>query len=142
MNLPAAGWLGVRRRRLGMPPVVRFGPPRGSDHTILGRAQTALGLYAQRPGLTIVIFGLQVCAVSGTLEALNPGNYWIPFEDVSCAVAPTAVAVAVAVAAHRSRIANAGKAATPAADAAAVPPAAPSGNTPTPRPEPGALDPA
>ena len=96
MNLPAAGWLGGRRHRPGMPPVVRFGVPRGSDHTILGRAQTALGLYARRPGLTIVTFGLLVCAVSGTLELLNPGNYWVLFEDVSCAVAPTAAAVSVA----------------------------------------------
>jgi len=49
---------------------------------------------AQRPGLTIVILGFLVCAASGALELLNPGNYWVLFEDVSCAVAPTAAAVA------------------------------------------------
>jgi EAL domain-containing protein (putative c-di-GMP-specific phosphodiesterase class I) len=84
-----------------MPPVVRFGARRGQGHAILGRAQDALGLYAQRPGLTIVILGFLVCAASGALELLNPGNYWVLFEDVSCAVAPTAAAVAVGVAAVR-----------------------------------------
>ncbi len=84
-----------------MPPVIGFGVRRGPGHTVLGRMQDALGLHAQRPGVTIVIFGFLLCAASGALELLNPRNYWVLFEDVSCGVAPAAAAVAVAIAATR-----------------------------------------
>ena len=55
----------------------------------------------RRPGLVLLTVGLVVVTVSGTLELLNPGNYWILFEDVSCGVAPCAAALAVAIAASR-----------------------------------------
>lgn len=49
--------------------------------------------------MTIVTLGLVVLAVSGVLELLNPRNYWILFEDISCAVVPAIAALALAVAA-------------------------------------------
>ena len=42
--------------------------------------------------------GLIVTVVSSLLELLNPGNYWLLFEDISCAVAPGTAAAAVLIA--------------------------------------------
>ena len=42
--------------------------------------------------------GLIVTAFSSLLEFLNPGNHWLLFEDISCAVAPTAAAAALLIA--------------------------------------------
>ena len=44
--------------------------------------------------------GLIVTAVSSLLEFLNPGNNWLLFEDISCAVAPMTAAGAVLIAAR------------------------------------------
>ena len=101
MNLPAAGWLGVRRRRTELPVVASLRVRRALGPTILSRARDVLGLSARRPGLTIAVCGLVVCVASGLLELLNPGNYWVLFEDVSCSVGPAAAGLAVAVAAVR-----------------------------------------
>jgi EAL domain-containing protein (putative c-di-GMP-specific phosphodiesterase class I) len=101
MNLPAAGWLGVRRRRPDMRPAAHVGARHGLRYSIRGRSRILLGLTYQRPGLTIVILGLAVFTISGVLELLNPANCWLLFEDISCAVAPTTAAIAVAVAAAR-----------------------------------------
>jgi EAL domain-containing protein (putative c-di-GMP-specific phosphodiesterase class I) len=57
--------------------------------------------YVRRPGLATLTAGLLIAAVAAMLEALNPGNYWLLFEDVSCGVAPTFAAIAVALAAWR-----------------------------------------
>ncbi|MGD0018279.1 MAG: EAL domain-containing protein [Candidatus Limnocylindrales bacterium] len=105
MNLPETGWLGARRHRPEALPAV--GPAlgrvarRGLRHAIRGRARELLGLDVRRPGVTIVTVGFVVFAASGVLELLNPRNYWILFEDISCAVAPSAAALAVAIAAVR-----------------------------------------
>ena len=87
MNLPAAGRLSTRRttRRVGSG----------------ARAQTASLVAAciRRPALTALVVGLAITASSALLEALNPRNYWLLFEDISCVVAPGAAAIAVAMAA-------------------------------------------
>ena len=101
MNLPAAGWLGARRRRPGVVPAVRRGAHHNLTHTIRGRIRELLGLNVRRPGLTIVTIGFIVCAASAALELLNLRNSWILFEDVSCAVAPALAALGVMVAAVR-----------------------------------------
>jgi len=101
MNLPAAGRLGARRRRPHALP--GLGLTARPSLSYIARAHSRLrglvGLEARRPGQTIVTVGFAILAVSGVLEILNPGNYWILFEDVSCAVAPTLAAFAVAMAA-------------------------------------------
>jgi len=57
--------------------------------------------YVRRPGLATLTIGFVVVATSGLLEFLNPGNYWILFEDISCGLAPLTAATAVALAAAR-----------------------------------------
>ena len=57
--------------------------------------------YVGRYGLATLTVGLAVTTVSSVLELLNPGNYWILFEDVSCAVAPLTAVAAVGLAAAR-----------------------------------------
>jgi EAL domain-containing protein (putative c-di-GMP-specific phosphodiesterase class I) len=89
VNLPAAGWLATRRHVPGL--------RRGLRN--IGFSMIAS--YVRRPGLIILTIGFAVTVVAATLEAINPHNYWILFEDLSCVVAPTTAALAVAMAAER-----------------------------------------
>ena len=89
MNLPAAGWLTARRHR----PDFR----RGAQI----RASAVASGYFNRPGLATVSIGVAIAAPAALLEYLNPRNYWLLFEDISCAVAPVAASLAVALAAER-----------------------------------------
>jgi hypothetical protein len=57
-------------------------------------AADAAATCGRRPGIAMLTVGLIVTAVSSVLEFLNPGNYWLLFEDISCAVAPMAAAAA------------------------------------------------
>jgi EAL domain-containing protein (putative c-di-GMP-specific phosphodiesterase class I) len=86
MNLPATTWLGSRRRR-------------SEAHGLRVHASDLLELRLGRPGLLTVGIAMGIFAVSGVLEALNPGNYWLVFEDVSCGVVPVFAAAAVFLAA-------------------------------------------
>jgi EAL domain-containing protein (putative c-di-GMP-specific phosphodiesterase class I) len=73
------------------------------------RARREAGIALFRPaGLArnILLVGAVVTAISAALELLNPGTYWLMFEDVSAVVAPGAGALAVAVAASRSEPEN------------------------------------
>jgi EAL domain-containing protein (putative c-di-GMP-specific phosphodiesterase class I) len=89
VNLPSAGRLIAP---LGLPSLRRG--PRGFVWSLAaGRTR--------RPGMTILSLGLLVTLISATLEIVNPGNYWVLFEDVSCGVAPAAAAIAMAIAAVR-----------------------------------------
>jgi EAL domain-containing protein (putative c-di-GMP-specific phosphodiesterase class I) len=83
-----ASWLARSSRRLGL---------RG------GRSSAAplASAYLERHGLATLTIGVVITATSSFLEYLNPGNHWILFEDISCAVAPTTAALAVAIAASR-----------------------------------------
>ena len=89
MNLRAEGRLVTARRNPG------------ARHGIRGRASALLAGYDRRPGLVILTIGFAIAATAAVLEALNPGNCWLLFEDVSAGVAPTFAALAVAVAAAR-----------------------------------------
>ena len=93
MNLPAAGWLATHG--LG------HGERLGARRSLRGRLAWFSASYVRRPGLATLTFGLGVTAISALLEAVNPSNHWILFEDVSCGVAPTVGAIAVAMAAAR-----------------------------------------
>jgi EAL domain-containing protein (putative c-di-GMP-specific phosphodiesterase class I) len=90
MNLPAAGRLAVRRRR----PVLT-----GASRV---RLTGALRLHLREPGMPVLLIGLGIVVAAAVLELLNPRNYWILFEDVSCGVAPVTAAMAVGIAAARS----------------------------------------
>jgi EAL domain-containing protein (putative c-di-GMP-specific phosphodiesterase class I) len=84
VNLPYVSWLDSHRRHLG--PGLR-GPA------------SVLELRLGRPGLITVSIALGIALVAGALEVLNPGNYWLLFEDVSCGVVPVFAAAAVFLAA-------------------------------------------
>jgi EAL domain-containing protein (putative c-di-GMP-specific phosphodiesterase class I) len=58
-------------------------------------------LARRSPATAVFAVGVVVVAASSALELLNPGNCWLLFEDVSCAVAPLAGALAVLIAARR-----------------------------------------
>jgi EAL domain-containing protein (putative c-di-GMP-specific phosphodiesterase class I) len=100
MNLPAAGWLGSRRRRSAMPPTLQG---RGLSRPLHARLARVFGYAASEPGLTTVAIGASVAAVAGILELVNFQNGWLLFEDVACSVAPTLAAAAVATAAVKGR---------------------------------------
>jgi EAL domain-containing protein (putative c-di-GMP-specific phosphodiesterase class I) len=51
--------------------------------------------------MVALAIGSLITAVAVAGEALNPHNFWLLFEDVSCGVAPTTAAVAVGIAAVR-----------------------------------------
>ena len=89
MNLRVAGRLATARRT----PWVR--------HGIQAHAYGLMAGYVRRPGLATLTFGLVVAGVAAILEILNPRNYWLLFEDISCGVAPTFAAFAVGMAAWR-----------------------------------------
>jgi EAL domain-containing protein (putative c-di-GMP-specific phosphodiesterase class I) len=57
--------------------------------------------YVRRPGLVTITIGLAIAGTAAALEFLNPYNYWLLFEDISCGAAPTIAAIAVAIAAER-----------------------------------------
>jgi EAL domain-containing protein (putative c-di-GMP-specific phosphodiesterase class I) len=104
MNLPAAGWLGARKRRPDSTPFYRAPTRDDLRGAIRSGVRGVLRLDTRRPGLTILAIGFVVAAASGALELLNPGNYWLLFEDVSCALAPTAAGLAIALAAARGSV--------------------------------------
>lgn len=89
MNLPVTGWLTARGPR----PDLRRG--------IRVRASSLAASYFRRPGLTALSIGVAIAVPAAILEFINPHNYWLLFEDVSCGVAPVAATIAVALAAER-----------------------------------------
>ena len=91
MNLPAAGWLTAQRLHGRVGPGVRRG--------LRGGISSLAGSYVRRPGLATLTVGVAISASAALLEALNPHNYWLLFEDISAGVAPTAAAIAVVIAA-------------------------------------------
>ena len=88
MNLTGATHLARGGRRLGR-------------RNLRSYAAALAAAYAHRYGLATLTVGVAVTSVSSVLELLNPGNYWLLFEDISCAVAPLTAAMAVAIAASR-----------------------------------------
>ena len=100
MNLPAAGWLGARRRRA----VVESGlPDLGLRRAVRSHLVAQLGAGALEPGLVLVLAGAGVALTAGVLELVNIGNFWLFFEDLSCTVAPALAALALSVAAVRGQ---------------------------------------
>jgi EAL domain-containing protein (putative c-di-GMP-specific phosphodiesterase class I) len=97
MNLPAAGWFGVRRHRLLAPAAVG----RGHAYPLRLRTADLLNVFATRPEIALLALGALVAVVMSALEALDAGGHWLFFEDVSCVVAPAVAAVAVGIAARR-----------------------------------------
>lgn len=89
MNLSSEGRLATWRRRPG----VRNG--------VRGYACSLVARCAGRPGMVTLAIGLAITATAALLEIINPHNYWLFFEDISCGVAPTTAAIAVAIAASR-----------------------------------------
>jgi EAL domain-containing protein (putative c-di-GMP-specific phosphodiesterase class I) len=92
VNTPHAGLFARSGRRIG-----RIGHRGG----LRSYAAAFVATYAHRYGLATLTVGFSVTSVSSLLEFLNPGNYWVLFEDISCAVAPMTAAVAVAIASSR-----------------------------------------
>src|ERR1019366_1673221 len=64
-------------------------------------AANLLDMRIGRPGLATLSLGLAVAALAGALELLNPHNYWILFEDISCGVTPIIASLAVFITAFR-----------------------------------------
>ena len=91
MNLPAAGRLTPQRFHQRVRP--------GFRHGLRGGISSLTGSYVRRPGLATLTVGVAISASAALLEALNPQNYWLLFEDISAGVAPTMAAIAVAIAA-------------------------------------------
>jgi EAL domain-containing protein (putative c-di-GMP-specific phosphodiesterase class I) len=89
VSLRTAGWLAARMR----------GP--GLLHNLRGQAGWLAAGYVRRPGMVVLTVGTIVVTASAALELLNPGNFWLFFEDVSCGVAPSVAAIAVGIAAAR-----------------------------------------
>lgn len=89
MNLRAEGRLVEGRRSSGV------------RHGFRGYAAAMVGGYANRPGLVTLTIGFVITATAALLEALNPRNCWLLFEDVSAGAAPTFAAIAVFLAAAR-----------------------------------------
>jgi EAL domain-containing protein (putative c-di-GMP-specific phosphodiesterase class I) len=89
VNLRAASPLTTTRRSPGI------------SRAISGLVSTLAASYDRRPGLATLTAGFFITAVAAILELVNVGNYWLLFEDVSCAVAPTVAAIAIAMAAVR-----------------------------------------
>ncbi len=89
MNLRAAGRLTTSRRNPTIP------------RPMNGVISALVSSYYRRPGLATLTIGFVVTAVAAILEAVNVGNYWLLFEDISCGVAPTVAAIAIAMAAVR-----------------------------------------
>jgi EAL domain-containing protein (putative c-di-GMP-specific phosphodiesterase class I) len=90
VNLPAAGPLAASRRRRS-----------GSRRRLRTGVSGYVARLSLRPGGVALSMAVVVVAISATLELLNPANYWILFEDVSCVVAPMAASIAVLIAARR-----------------------------------------
>ena len=89
MNLRAEGGLVAGRRSPG------------TRHGFRSYAAALVAPYANRPGLVALTIGFAITATAALLEALNPHNCWLLFEDVSAGAAPTFAAIAVFLAAAR-----------------------------------------
>jgi EAL domain-containing protein (putative c-di-GMP-specific phosphodiesterase class I) len=87
VSIPAAGRLSVRR---GVS---------GSHRRAFGRVRDQLADLTQQPCVAVLAAASAIVGMCAALEILNPGNYWILFEDVSCSVAPIAATVALVMAA-------------------------------------------
>jgi EAL domain-containing protein (putative c-di-GMP-specific phosphodiesterase class I) len=70
------------------------------------RLSSWLAGHDRGPGLVTLTIGLFITLIAAFLELINFRNGWILYEDVSCAVAPTAAALAVAMAAARGNPAH------------------------------------
>jgi len=89
VNLPCRGWLTARRPR----PDVR----RAFESALLSASR-----WLRPPaGPRRAVDRSGIAAPAAVLELINPRNYWLLFEDVSCGVAPVAATIAVALAAER-----------------------------------------
>ena len=87
----------------GLPAARRLHATRrlGSRHGLAYRMRAISEALRNRPGLTVLSGGAFIVLAAAVLEALNPGNHWVLFEDISCPVAPATAALAVGIAAWR-----------------------------------------
>ena len=78
-------------------PGIRPGGRRGLRYHL----RVACEACRYRPGMSALAIGALVVLAAACLEALNPGNYWLLFEDIACPAAPATAAIAVGIAAWR-----------------------------------------
>ena len=105
MSLPLTGWLGNHRRNGPSVPGDRLGGPGRHRVGQAGRHRAAwawLRLPA-RPGPRIVVLAGAAVVITACLELANPGNFWVLFEDLGCAIAPLAGMLALLVTVRQER---------------------------------------